>query len=34
VVAGDALTLESVGVFWLVAFLAYTAFNTWAMRRA
>jgi len=34
VVAGDALTLESVGVFWLVAFLAYTAFNSWAVRRA
>ena len=33
-VAGDALTLESVGVFWLVAFLAYTAFNCWALRRA
>ena len=32
--AGDALTLESVGVFWLVAFLAYTAFNSWAVRRA
>ena len=32
--AGDALTLESVGVFWLVAFLAYTAFNCWALRRA
>jgi O-antigen/teichoic acid export membrane protein len=34
VAAGDALTLESVGVFWLVAFLAYTAFNSWAVRRA
>jgi PST family polysaccharide transporter len=34
VVAGEALTLESVGVFWLVAFLAYTAFNSWAVRRA
>ncbi len=34
VVAGDGLTLESVGVFWLVAFLAYTAFNSWAVRRA
>ncbi len=32
--AGDALTLEAVGVFWLVAFLAYTAFNCWALRRA
>jgi O-antigen/teichoic acid export membrane protein len=34
VLAGDTLTLESVGVFWLVAFLAYTAFNSWAVRRA
>jgi O-antigen/teichoic acid export membrane protein len=34
VAAGDALTLESVGVFWLVAFLAYTGFNSWAVRRA
>jgi PST family polysaccharide transporter len=34
VVAGDTLTLESVGVFWLVAFLAYTAFNSWAVSRA
>jgi hypothetical protein len=32
--AGDALTLEAVGGFWLVAFLAYTAFNCWALRRA
>lgn len=32
--AGDALTLELVGAFWLVAFLAYTAFNCWALRRA
>lgn len=32
--AGDALSLEMVGVFWLVAFLAYTAFNCWALRRA
>jgi hypothetical protein len=32
--AGDALTLESVGGYWLVAFLAYTAFNSWAVRRA
>jgi PST family polysaccharide transporter len=32
--AGDALTLEAVGVFWLVAFLAYTAFNCWALRKA
>jgi hypothetical protein len=34
VVAGDAVTLESVGLFWLVAFLAYTAFNSWAVPRA
>jgi O-antigen/teichoic acid export membrane protein len=32
--AGDALTLEAVGLFWLIAFLAYTAFNGWALRRA
>jgi O-antigen/teichoic acid export membrane protein len=32
--AGDALTLEAVGLFWLIAFLAYTAFNCWALRRA
>ena len=32
--AGDALTLELVGVFWIVAFLAYGAFNCWALRRA
>jgi O-antigen/teichoic acid export membrane protein len=31
--AGDALTLEAVGVFWLLAFLAYTAFNCWALRK-
>ena len=31
--AGDALTLETVGGFWLLAFLAYTAFNCWALRR-
>ena len=31
--AGDALTLENVGLFWLVAFVAYTAFNCWALRR-
>jgi O-antigen/teichoic acid export membrane protein len=34
VAAGDTLTLESLGVFWLVAFLAYTAFNCWALRKA
>jgi PST family polysaccharide transporter len=32
--AGDALTLEKVGLFWLLAFVAYTAFNCWALRRA
>lgn len=31
--AGDALTLEQVGLFWLLAFVAYTAFNCWALRR-
>jgi len=31
--AGDALTLEKVGLFWLLAFVAYTAFNCWALRR-
>jgi len=31
--AGDALTLEKVGLFWLLAFAAYTAFNCWALRR-
>ena len=31
--AGDALTLEKVGLFWLVSFVAYTAFNCWALRR-
>jgi O-antigen/teichoic acid export membrane protein len=32
--AEDALTLEAVGVFWLIAFLVYTGFNCWALRRA
>ena len=32
--AGNALTLELVGAFWLVSFVAYTAFNCWALRRA
>jgi hypothetical protein len=31
--AGDALTLEMVGLFWLLAFVVYTAFNCWALRR-
>ncbi|HEX6156258.1 MAG TPA: hypothetical protein VFZ54_09565, partial [Burkholderiales bacterium] len=31
--AGDALTLEYVGLFWLLAFVAYGAFNCWALRR-
>jgi O-antigen/teichoic acid export membrane protein len=34
VAAGGTLTLEMVGVFWLIAFIAYTAFNCWALRRA
>jgi PST family polysaccharide transporter len=32
--SGSRLTLEVVGVLWLVSFLAYCAFNLWAMRRA
>jgi len=32
--AGDSLTLERVGGFWLASFVAYTAFNCWALRRA
>ena len=32
--AGNALTLEMVGAFWLVSFVAYTAFNCWALRRS
>ena len=31
--AGNALTLEKVGLFWLVAFVAYTVFNCWALRK-
>jgi len=31
--AGDALTLEKIGLFWLLAFAVYTAFNCWALRR-
>ena len=33
VLAGDRLTLELAGAFWLFAFCAYTAFNWWALRR-
>jgi O-antigen/teichoic acid export membrane protein len=32
-VAGDRLTLELTALFWLVAYLAYGAFNAWAMLR-
>ena len=31
--AGASLTLDLAAVFWLVAYLAYGAFNVWAMRR-
>ena len=31
---GDGLTLEAIGLFWLVSFVAYTAFNCWALRKA
>ena len=31
--AGASLTLERAAVFWLVAYLAYGAFNAWAMLR-
>ena len=31
---GENLTLERAGVSWLLAYLAYAAFNYWAMRRA
>jgi O-antigen/teichoic acid export membrane protein len=30
--AGERLTLELAGAFWLVSYLAYWAFNTWATR--
>lgn len=33
VLAGERLTLELVGAFWLVSFCAYSAFNWWALRR-
>lgn len=32
--AGDRLTLEMTGVFWLVSFVAYTGFNCLALRKA
>ncbi len=32
-VAGNYLTLEAVGAFWLVSYAAYLAFNFWAVRR-
>ncbi|HEV3010721.1 MAG TPA: hypothetical protein VGX52_16965, partial [Burkholderiales bacterium] len=31
--AGDRLTLEVVGALWLATYLAYGAFNLWALRR-
>jgi O-antigen/teichoic acid export membrane protein len=31
--AGSRLTLELVGVFWLLSYCAYLAFNCWALRR-
>jgi O-antigen/teichoic acid export membrane protein len=33
VAAGDSLSLELAGAFWLAAYLAYGAFNLWAARR-
>ena len=33
VAAGDRLTLEMVGAFWLLSYCAYLAFNWWAVRR-
>jgi O-antigen/teichoic acid export membrane protein len=32
--AGERLTLELAGVFWLASFAAYAAFNLWAMKKA
>jgi len=32
--AGDGLTLEIVGALWLATYLAYGAFNFWALRKA
>jgi len=34
VAAGDRLTLELAGALWLAAYLAYAAFNFWALRKA
>jgi O-antigen/teichoic acid export membrane protein len=34
VAAGERLTLELVGGFWVLAYCAYLAFNWWALRRA
>ena len=33
IAAGERLTLEMVGVFWLLSYCAYLAFNWWAVRR-
>jgi O-antigen/teichoic acid export membrane protein len=33
VAAGERLTLERVGLFWLASYCAYLAFNWWAVRR-
>lgn len=32
--AGESLTLELAGALWLATYLAYSAFNFWAMRKA
>jgi O-antigen/teichoic acid export membrane protein len=34
IAAGDGLTLERVGVFWVLSYGAYLAFNWWAVRRS
>jgi O-antigen/teichoic acid export membrane protein len=34
IAARGQLTLEMVGVFWLVSYCAYLAFNAWALRRS
>ena len=31
---GERLTLDAVGALWLASYLAYAAFNVWALRRA
>ena len=31
--AGDRLTLETIGGFWLISFVAYTGFNSWMLRK-